>query len=82
MITAARCKELSNHYKALSSSPGISENRAFLLRNIARSLIGLAGQLERLDMVTKEEGAVKKQTAASLRISITHATDRPSSRSS
>src|SRR6202007_942447 len=79
MITATRCKELANHYKALSSSPGISESRAFLLRNIARSLVGLAGQLERLDTLTKEEGAAKKQTAALLRISITHAADRPSS---
>jgi hypothetical protein len=55
MITAARCKELANHYKALSSTPRISESRAFLLRNIARSLTGLAGQLERLDAVTRAE---------------------------
>jgi hypothetical protein len=55
MITAARCKELAHHYKALSATPRISESRAFLLRNIARSLTGLAGQLERLDAVTRAE---------------------------
>lgn len=68
MITTARCKELANYYKALCSNPHISEDRAFLLRNIARSLAGVAGQLERLDAVTKEEGAVRKQTAGPLAV--------------
>jgi hypothetical protein len=59
MITAARCKELANYYKALSSRPRISESRAFMLRNIAKSLTGLAGQLDRLDALTRDEEAVK-----------------------
>jgi hypothetical protein len=64
MITATRCKELANSYKALSLKPRISESRAFLLRNIARSLVGLAGQLERLDGVTRAEVARDEETSS------------------
>ncbi|TYL95863.1 hypothetical protein FXB40_13140 [Bradyrhizobium rifense] len=59
MMTAARCKELANHYKALSSSPDISESRAFVLGNIAKSFAGLAGQLDRLDAMARDEETVK-----------------------
>ncbi|WP_456618926.1 hypothetical protein [Bradyrhizobium sp. P5_C12] len=59
MITAARCKELANHYKAISSNLDISESRAFVLRNIAKSLTGLAGQLDRLEALTRDEETVK-----------------------
>jgi hypothetical protein len=59
LITAAGCKELANHFKALSSNPNISESRAFLLKNIAKSVAGLAGQLDRLDALTRDEETVK-----------------------
>ncbi|WP_426608960.1 hypothetical protein [Bradyrhizobium sp. McL0616] len=55
MITAARCREIAGHYKALSCNPNISESRAFLLRNIAKSFLGSAGQLDRLYALTKDE---------------------------
>jgi hypothetical protein len=60
MITAARCKELAKHYKALSSNPDISGSRAFVLRNIAKSFAGSAGQLDRLEALTRDEETVKQ----------------------
>ena len=55
MMTAAQCKELANHYKSLSQLPGISTDRAFILKNIARSLVGLASQLDRLAVLMRDE---------------------------
>ena len=55
MITSAQCRDIAKHYKALSSVPDVSEDRAFLLRNISRSFVGVAGQLDRLDALTRSE---------------------------
>jgi hypothetical protein len=55
MMTAAQCQELANHYKSLSQLPGISTDRAFILKNIARSLVGLASQLDRLAVLMRNE---------------------------
>lgn len=55
MITAAQCKDIAQHYKTLSTSPDISEDQAFLMRNIARSFAGVAGQLDRLEALTRGE---------------------------
>jgi hypothetical protein len=55
MITAAKCRDLATHYKTLSSASNTSEDRAFLLRNIARSFAGVAGQLDRLDALVRDE---------------------------
>lgn len=55
MITAAQCLEFAHRYRALSQTPGLSEDSALLMKNIARSLTGLAGQLDRLDARTREE---------------------------
>jgi hypothetical protein len=63
MITATKCKDLAKQYKALSSAPNTSENRAFLLRNIAKSLAGLAGQLERLDTLIRDEKPRRRASA-------------------
>jgi hypothetical protein len=63
IITSARCKELAHHYKALSSKSDISEGRAFMLRNIARSFTGLAGQLERLDALARDEEKQRSRPA-------------------
>jgi hypothetical protein len=57
MITAAQCKSIAQHYKTLASSPSISEDRAFLLRNIARSFVGVAGQLDRLEALDKGQAS-------------------------
>ena len=55
MMTAAQCQELANHYKSLSQLPGISTDRAFILKNIARSLVGLSSQLDRLAVLMRNE---------------------------
>lgn len=55
MISAAHCLEFARQYRALSQNPNTSPDRAFLTKNIARSLTGLAGQLDRLDALTREE---------------------------
>jgi len=52
MITAAQCRDIANHYKTLASDPTNSEDRAFLMKNIARSFAGVAGQLDRLEALT------------------------------
>jgi hypothetical protein len=48
MLTASKCKALACEYKSLAQQPNISEERAAMLVNIARSLVGLATQLDRL----------------------------------
>ncbi len=48
MLTAAECQAHAIRYKGLAQHPGTSVDRAAILRNIARSLAGLAGQLDRL----------------------------------
>ncbi|WP_082905858.1 hypothetical protein [Bradyrhizobium centrolobii] len=59
MITAAGCQELANQYKALSQASSNSVERAFLLKNIARSFTGLATQLDRLAALTRDEAKGK-----------------------
>jgi len=55
LITAARCRELADQYKALSQTPSIPRDQAFLLKNIAKSYAGLSGQLDRLAALTRDE---------------------------
>jgi hypothetical protein len=55
LMTAAQCQELAHHYKALSQRPDISRDRAFILKNIARSFAGLASQLDRLAALMRDE---------------------------
>jgi hypothetical protein len=55
MITAAQCLEMAHRYRTLSQTSGISKDRAFIMKNIARSFTGLAGQLDRLDALTRDE---------------------------
>ena len=57
MITSEKCIELASHYRTLSQAFGTSIDRAFLMKNIARSFRGLAGQLDRLDALTRAEGS-------------------------
>jgi len=54
MITAATCQEEAQRYKALSDD--VSLARASVLKNIARSFIGLSSQLDRLAALKRDEG--------------------------
>ncbi|WP_080586947.1 hypothetical protein, partial [Bradyrhizobium japonicum] len=54
-INIAECREHADHYKRLSGASGISKDRAAVLKNIARTYVGLAGQLDRLASLAKNE---------------------------
>jgi len=55
MLTAAQCQTYAAEYKSLARQAGISEERTFLMNNIARSLKGLASQLDRLAELQREQ---------------------------
>ena len=55
VINIAECREHADHYKRLSGAGGISKDRAAALKNIARSYVGLAGQLDRLASLARKE---------------------------
>jgi hypothetical protein len=55
MITFAKCIELADYYNGLSQASYTSIDRASLMRNIARSFKGVAGQLDRLNALTRAE---------------------------
>ena len=56
LYVAARRQELAIEYKALAKSSAISTQRAILLKSVARTLTGLANQLDRLASLTRDEG--------------------------
>lgn len=55
MFEAVKCQELAIGYRALAQSSDHSVERASLLKNIARTFTGLAGQLDRLAALTRAE---------------------------
>ncbi|MCS3929561.1 hypothetical protein M2175_004592 [Bradyrhizobium elkanii] len=55
LLNSADCQEHADHYKRLSGASGISKDRAAALKNIARSFAGLAGQLDRLAVLARDE---------------------------
>ena len=55
MLNASQCRVLAKEYKDLARKTGTSEDRAFILNNIARSLMGLATQFESLAAKIREE---------------------------
>jgi hypothetical protein len=57
MLTAAQCQTLASQYKAMAQAPHVSEKRALTLKNIARSLTGLATQLDRLAANIRDDGS-------------------------
>lgn len=59
MMTAAMCEEFANRYKKLAESDGISKDREATLKNIARSFRSLAGQLDRLAALARDEAIVR-----------------------
>lgn len=68
VMTAGECQELANHYKALAREASISDDRAFILKNIARSFTGLATQLDRLAALKRDELRQSSLQDASKRI--------------
>jgi hypothetical protein len=48
MLTAAECQNLAAEYKSMAQRPDVSKECAVMLTNIARSLSGLATQLDKL----------------------------------
>lgn len=54
-LTGAQCTALAEKYRRLAKAPNISDDRSYLLRNVARSLIGVAGQLDRLEAISRRE---------------------------
>jgi hypothetical protein len=56
MLSSTQCRGLAKQYKDLARRPGVSEDRAFIMNNIARSLNGLATQLDMLAAKTRDEG--------------------------
>jgi len=48
MLNAAQCRDLAKEYKNRAREPGIAEDSAVIMKNIARSLTGLATQLDML----------------------------------
>jgi len=55
MLTAEQCQAFAREFKRMSQATNISMERAFILKNISRSLAGLAGQLDRLAAKIREE---------------------------
>src|SRR5262245_50392161 len=45
-LDAAQCRALAQQYKDRAREPDVSQARAFIMKNIARSLMGLATQLD------------------------------------
>ncbi|MCC8961490.1 hypothetical protein H8A95_03935 [Bradyrhizobium sp. Pear76] len=57
MMTAAQCDQFAGQYRSLSQAGGISKDREFVLKNIARSFKGLASQLDRLAALARDEAS-------------------------
>jgi hypothetical protein len=55
MFSADQCRAFADEYKALATSVEVSEVQAAVLRNIARTLKGLATQHDILTGVLKDE---------------------------
>jgi len=55
MLNATQCRKFAEEYKDRAREPGISRDSAFIMNNIARSLMGLATQLDLLAAKMREE---------------------------
>jgi hypothetical protein len=55
MLTAAQCQKFADEYKSLARQTDVTEQRVALLKNVARSFVGVASQLDRLDALVREE---------------------------
>jgi hypothetical protein len=63
MVTSTQWRTLTMEYKDLARRLEVSKDRAFILNNIARSLAGLATQLDMLAAKTREESKAAPQQA-------------------
>ena len=61
MLTVVEYRAQAAECKRLSQASDISKDRAFLLRNVARSLKGVATQLDMLAAKTREEVALEQR---------------------
>jgi hypothetical protein len=55
VLTAEECRALAQKYKIMSQAPNISNEQAFILKNISRSYAGLATQLDTLAVKLRDE---------------------------
>jgi hypothetical protein len=55
-MTPAQCEAYAAEYKSLAQQSGITEGRAAMLKNVARTFTGLASQLDRLAAHTRDQG--------------------------
>jgi hypothetical protein len=55
MLTVSQCQKYADQYKSLARQADTTEQRAILLKNIARSFASLANQLDRLATLLREE---------------------------
>ncbi|MGY2937456.1 hypothetical protein ACVWZ6_007058 [Bradyrhizobium sp. GM6.1] len=65
MITSTHCRDFSQPVQDTFLRPNTSEDRAYLLRNIAKSFAGVAGQFELLPERSRRYKVVKEGTARS-----------------
>jgi hypothetical protein len=64
MLNATQCRALAKEYKNGAREAGVSKDRAFLMNNIARSLTGLATQLDMLAAKMREEARLDPSAVA------------------
>jgi hypothetical protein len=65
MLTSTQCRALAKEYKDLARRAGVSEDSAFIMTNIARSLNGLATQLDMLAAKTRDENRYTTESCGS-----------------
>jgi hypothetical protein len=56
MLNATQCRKFAKEYKDRAREPDMSKDTAFIMNNIARSLMGLATQLDMLAAKVRDEG--------------------------
>jgi hypothetical protein len=67
MLYATRCRVLAKEYKNRAREAGVTNDSAFIMNNIARSLMGLATQLDMLAAKTRDERRTKEAPPAETR---------------
>lgn len=55
MLSAAECEEYATECRRRADQPGVSNECALVLKNIARSLRGLSGQLDRFAALQRDQ---------------------------
>ena len=55
MLSAEQCRAFASEFKRKSLAPNTSNDLAFIMKNIARSLMGLATQFDMLAAKERQE---------------------------